>query len=258
MNHFWQEFYKNAASLTDLRKFTGNKISKRVKAEYLFDDSKIMGATEAMYKMPFKELKKQKMYVASIAKKIPKGDQNMRAIGPAVDATQKGQPIIARGSIYDKPDAKFWLQLFYRKKLKPKEKEFMNRAWMAHELDEKKMVRKMRLTSQKMLNSTPNEFQAKTFNTHMSPGIILREGNLLATAPKNYSQPTKKLLQAARENDYTAHEIRGVIPNYVHGETRLSRHAIKHVENGIKRRNEYRDALGRLLQRFGRGKGADS
>jgi len=112
------------------------------------------------------------------------------------------------------------------RKMDPKNKEMTNRVTLMHEGLERKALKQ-----QKGNNYNPNKA------SHANLGVILRENNMVSTLPKGF-EDTKKVFSQMRDMDNTKNVIEKAVPGFQYGKTRLSRHAVKRVEQTLKRKGE--------------------
>lgn len=223
---FINSFMKMAIDMGTLRKFT-NKIPTHIRAKSFLDPaefSKSISNISDNLKKKVKDFNQVK-----IRNRAP---ANVIDIGPVFNPAKN--KIIAKGDILKNPSLKH----LNPGNMTGNQREFLNRTLLAHEIDEGKTMRKMRLKNKINRGMTQADFARETFNTHASPGIILREGNLLASAHQDISEPAKKVLNTIRQADQTVPSIQEVMPQYEHGKTRLSRHAIKNISKSIKNRHK--------------------
>lgn len=181
-----------------------------------------------------------KPYLVRRVKKMDVGTGALADVGPITSALKqtKGKSfanvpqgtIFAKGGVAKVPLVKTNVPVVKTVK-KPEQKEMLNRIILSHEGLERKAVLKS-----KQLAYGPNMVgPGKTWQTHMDPSIILRENNMLATMPKGYT-PVKETFKQFRDLDATAPLLRKVVPNYTHGQTRFSRHAIKRISQAAERK----------------------
>lgn len=118
-----------------------------------------------------------------------------------------------------------------RKKVHPKDKELLNRVVTHHEMNERRAVKEQMKAHGKHLN-----FEG---TSHAAPSVILREHNQLTTMPK--TSETKGTREAFKHLRHTggaeAKIIGSTVKGYTHGESpRFSRHAIKRIDEAMRRR----------------------
>jgi hypothetical protein len=88
--------------------------------------------------------------------------------------------------------------------------------------------------------------------SHLSPQVIMEEGNLLRSLPRG-TRGVVDPFRAVRSIDPALKVIKKNYPGYVHGTTRLSRHAIKRIGEAIQRSSTPRTI--RQTQRVLEGEG---
>ena len=101
------------------------------------------------------------------------------------------------------------------KDMGPEQKELFNRTVLQHEGNESRYTKKA-LKPESM------------FASHASPQVIFDESNQLATLPKGY-EPVRESFQRGRNLTGESASMSGMFPNFAYGQTRLSRHARRHM-----------------------------
>lgn len=78
-------------------------------------------------------------------------------------------------------------------------------------------------------------YSKQTFFGHLSPKVVLEEGNMMATLPKEHG-PVRDYMQKLRTYGGEKAYIEKNIPGYQYGSTRLSRHAKRRVSDILERK----------------------
>jgi hypothetical protein len=97
----------------------------------------------------------------------------------------------------------------------PQNKEVFNRSMLQHENIERKYSRQ----------GTPNSPQ---YHGHAGPQVLMEESNLVRSLPPQYTQAQSAF------KDMRNHEqnlIQKIMPSFQYGQTRLSRHARRHIND---------------------------
>lgn len=105
---------------------------------------------------------------------------------------------------------------FKVKSMNPVNREATNRIARLHEGMELRVGKKLK-------NKAP-----KMFHGHLSPEVVLRESNIMATLPKELKQ-TRQTFVKLRGASGEIRALRDVIPDFKYGKERLSRHQIKNL-----------------------------
>jgi len=114
-------------------------------------------------------------------------------------------------------------------KMSPSEKEVTNRLATLHEGDEISAAKRLIGTKSKG-NVSP-----RWGNTgHLSPSVIIEEGNKLATLPKGNTK-TKVLLRKLRNEGGEAKALEAAYPGYRFGKTRLNRRQKKFLTEKLEK-----------------------
>jgi hypothetical protein len=107
------------------------------------------------------------------------------------------------------------------------EREVANRTALLHEGVE--------LDSLRRLGPNP-EWRTRwqsVRSSHAAPDVILRENNVLATLPEQQRGAVTQFYRGMRPVEELA--LGSVVPNYLHGQRRFSRHAIKRIREVLER-----------------------
>ena len=218
---FWNGFSKFAIDMATLRKATSN-IPGHIRAhQYIKPEA---------FKALSKSINTHDGKVKDFNRSIGIVSKTKKSIGPRFD--------VSRGKIFAKGDPLKHIPIKSNPKMNSEQREFFNRVALNHERDEGIFARKNKIKKKIDRGATNTDMLRESFQGHHSPEVILREGNLLSSAPEHLSAPSKAIFGEMRGNDHTIPAIKTVMPQYEHGKTRLSRHAIKHISNSLKKKNQ--------------------
>jgi len=174
----------------------------------------------------------------------------MRSMGPLTLGFPKGMANptgIPSGSIFMKNDLGNFLRsagLKPRGRINPQNREMMNRLTGLHEKFEQQAMLSKKNPFMQHGGFSGSMMPGVGGAGHMTPGVILRESNALATMPKGFG-PTQGVFHKMRKTDTTKQYLQEMFPGFQYGRTRLSRHAIKNMEKSIAARME-KDRLAAL------------